>query len=121
MKVFTLGEVLSITTGKLFCPMSGIYKILNHLTGESLYTHQLSRAIESCRPYVLEMFPALTSLDTTGVDGENGFAWLQEQSKKYGEIFPLAPMPEGLYTVKNPIDELREMVPEKKIIVVSNP
>ena len=28
---FTLGEVLSITTGKLLCPVGRLYAILNHM------------------------------------------------------------------------------------------
>jgi hypothetical protein len=46
---FTLGEVLSITHGKLLCPIDRVYEILNFMTGDDLYTHQLGGAWTSAR------------------------------------------------------------------------
>lgn len=109
-EVFTLGEVLSVTTGRLLCPIGGLYRILNYLTGESLFTHQLGRAMDACRPYVLEMFPPLAEVDASGVNKDNWFSWLHDQTRKYGDVFLIAPMQEGRYLPKNPIEELQEMV-----------
>lgn len=48
-KVFHLGQLLSITTSKLVSPVGsspiqGVYEILDFLTKDSLFTHQLPRA-----------------------------------------------------------------------------
>ena len=60
-KEFHLGDVLSITTGRLVSPrrMDGIYDILNFMTDSNLFTHQLSRAINECKPHLLGQFPQL--------------------------------------------------------------
>lgn len=56
-KRFTLAQVLSITTGRLCCDMDGVYKILNHITGDELYTHVLPRAAKFAGPLLLSEFP----------------------------------------------------------------
>lgn len=45
-KTFHVGDVLSAMTGTLVSPtmMTGVDQIMDYLTGESLFTHQLVRA-----------------------------------------------------------------------------
>ncbi len=52
---FHLGDVLSMTTGKLLSPslMDGIYRIAQHLAGEPVWTHQLGRVMNESRPHLL--------------------------------------------------------------------
>lgn len=42
---FHLGDILSVTTGCLLSPrrMEGVYDILNFMTADNLFTHQLGR------------------------------------------------------------------------------
>ena len=63
-KPFNLSDVLSITTGRLvsFRHMEGIYDILNHMTGDDLFTHQLPRAMEVCAPVLLSDHPWLQEM-----------------------------------------------------------
>lgn len=63
-KAFSLGQILSITTGRLCCDMGGIYDILNHITGDNLFTHVLPRASKFAKPMLLELFPKLESAET---------------------------------------------------------
>lgn len=86
-KTFHIGDVLSITTGKLVSPrhMDGIYDILNFMLGANLFTHQLGYASEECRPVLLKQFPQLAEVDASGVNENNLASWLVEQSTKYGE------------------------------------
>ena len=120
-KEFHLGDVLSITTGRLVSPrhMDGIYDILNFLTGDNLFTHQLPRASDECKPYLLEQFPQLNEVDASGVNGKNHEQWLTEQVAKYGEKFTVKPLPTGAHEAKNPIEEAVEMMgsPDKVIVV----
>jgi hypothetical protein len=39
--------------------MGGVYEILNHATGDDLYTHVLPRACKFAAPQILEMYPEL--------------------------------------------------------------
>lgn len=63
-KAFSLGQILSITTGRLCCDMGGIYDILNHITGDNLFTHVLPRASKFAKPMLLELFPKLEAAAT---------------------------------------------------------
>jgi hypothetical protein len=62
---FHISDVLSITTGRLVSSrhMEGIYKILNHMTGDNLFTHQLPRASRECEPVLVAAYPQLSKDD----------------------------------------------------------
>jgi hypothetical protein len=62
--VFPLGHVLSITTSRLCCDMGGVYEILNHVTGDNLFTHVLPRACRFAAPLILEQHPELAAAGT---------------------------------------------------------
>ena len=120
-KKFHLGDVLSITTGRLVSPrhIDGVYDILNFMTGDNLFTSQLPRASDECKSHLLEQFPQLAEVDASTVNTENHVQWLAEQVAKYGEEFEVKPIPKGAHQFKNPIAETAEMMggPEKVIVV----
>jgi hypothetical protein len=117
-EIFTLGQVLSVTTGRLVCTMEGLYSIMNFLTGENLFTHQLVRAFDPCKKYVFEQYPGLTGVDVSDVNKDNYMEKLSKLAEVYGDVFQLSPMPKGYYEPKDAIVELSEMVSHEKIIVV---
>lgn len=121
---FHLGDVLSITTGRLLSPrhMDGIYDILNFMTGDNLFTHQLPRAMDECQRPLLDQFPALAEIDVPELHGnaEVG-AWLAQQVDRYGAEFEVAPLAAEDHTYIDPITELSNMVPPEKIITVVLP
>jgi len=139
-KEFHLGDVLSITTGRLVSPrhMDGVYDILNFMTGDNLFTHQLPRASDECKPYLIEQFPQLATPEMDFAVAELGemlktksgkakveklvAGWLAKQIAKYGEKFSVKPIPKGAHQLKNPIVEAEEMMggPEKVIVVQTN-
>ena len=51
-----------------------VYDILNHLTGDSLFTHQLPRAAGECRPWLVRWFPELGSDAVTDAVAETDAA-----------------------------------------------
>ena len=136
-KQFHLGDVLSIATNRLVSPrhIDGVYDILNFMTGDNLFTHQLPRASDECKPYLVEQFPHLATAEMDSVIAELGDAlkskngkaqvekvvadWLAKQVAKYGEMFAVKPIPTDAHEVKNPIAEAAEMMggPEKVIVV----
>jgi hypothetical protein len=115
---FSLGAVLSITTGVLLCPIDGVYRILNFMTGDSIYTHQLPRVSDECKPHLFRQFPALAEVDASSVTGENWQAWLREQEAKHGDTLNVEPLPPGEHYQIDPISELAEKVHPSKILVV---
>lgn len=50
---FPIAVVLSATTGQLLCDIGEVYKILNHTTGDNLFTHQLPRAFDYTAPKLI--------------------------------------------------------------------
>lgn len=114
---FDLGDVLSVTTGKLVSRrhIDGIYDVLNFLTGDNLFTHQLPRAMDVCRPAVLAQHPELP-LDAPAF-GDKGevFAWLDEQERAYGATVAIVPV--AAWQSQDPIEELCDLVGPERIWV----
>lgn len=110
-RFFHLGDVLSITSGVLVAPrgMAGVYDILNYMTGDSLFTHQLPRAADECRPWLLRQHPDLAEVDATGVDRTNWGPWLNAQLARFGEHVDVEPIPREDHLWIDPLQELREM------------
>jgi hypothetical protein len=117
---FHLSDILTITDGRLISTrhIEGVYDILNFMTGESLFTHQLPRAMDSCRSALIAQHPHLTGLvdPETKLDAESLPAWLAKQVAKFGEELPVTPLAEWQH--KDPIEELTEMAPGKVVQVV---
>lgn len=137
-KTFPLRDVLTVTTGRLLTEprrkgdngIGNLYELLNWLTGDSLFTHQLGRAGESCKPYLLECFPelkkateAISLLDRQLATREPSEAishWLTQLRMIAPDIkdtYEIAPMPDGWTTI-DPMIELESMVGKKRIIAV---
>jgi hypothetical protein len=119
---FHLGDILTVTTERLVSPrhMDGVYDILNWMTGDNLFTHQLPRAGEECKGPLLEQHPDLANVELPDeFDGkEHVERWLAEQMKRYGETRPVAPLAEVDHTRINPLDELRMIRPDMPVIGV---
>jgi len=119
---FHLGDILSITTRRLLSPrhMDGVYDILNYLTGDDLCTHQLPRAARQCTPLLLAQHPFLQTIAVpkhlSGTDA--WYAWRDEQVERYGEQHLLQPLPPAQRCIRDPIEELKELVTDQKIVVI---
>ena len=110
-KKFQIGDVLSITTGALVSHdhMGGIYNILDWMTGETLFTHQLPRAMDAAQPALKKAFPALAEIEFPKylVNGEKDaiFTWVDTQAELYGEWWEVPRLGEGVYVPMDPISE----------------
>lgn len=120
---FHLGDILSITTGRLVSPdhMDGVYKILNFMTGDDLYTHALGRAADVCKPHLLRQFPQLAFVNVGEI--ANGTMtverWLEHQVFRYGAYFDVENI--ASFDAKHPIEELIDLgVSEDKIVTIVN-
>ena len=95
---FTTAEILSVTTGVLHCPIEGLYKILNHLTGDNLFTHQLPQASEACEQHLLDQCPWAGEIDGSLRDAESWKTFLAETEALYGTEHTIAPLPDAVWT-----------------------
>ena len=120
-KRFHLGDVLTVTTGRLLSPagMAGVYAILNHLTGEPVYTHQIDRVLGEAAPHVLAQFPALAAEKGDDLTPEGSALWLVEKARIYGEWFEVSPLPEHAHESIDPLSELAEKVHPDRIATIS--
>lgn len=79
---FHIGDVLSITTGKITSPrgMDGIYDILDYMTNDSPFTTQLGRFAEECTPYLEqqlgEAIKPYSEVPETITDSLSLYRWL---------------------------------------------
>lgn len=111
-KQFDLGAILNITTGILFTSMDDVYEVLNYLTGDSIFTHQIPRVMDVAKPYVLSLHP---ELEGVGVDVainsfEDAKAFVDEQKKIYGNKLSLTSMSKtDGYSHADPIEEAIEI------------
>ena len=117
-KTFTTGQIVSAGTGHLCCTMGEVYEILSHLTGESIHTHQIPRALQSCQEYMRTCFPWLLTLDLESLNRETYTAWRAAAEEKHGATHELAPMPVG-WVHKHPLQELMDMAGPTKVVVIS--
>lgn len=104
MKSFHLGDVLSVTTGKLVGPsgIGGVYEVCDFMLRTSHFTHQLPRAADDCRPAIFAQ----------GVTKEDVLAWVETQVPRYGATLDLEPVSvaEAAKKERGPISELAEMM-----------
>lgn len=116
---FPLGTILTVTTGRLLCPIGDLYQILDYMTGDQLFTHQLPRAADECKGPLLEQHPELSYIEVPQMSGEEQcLAWLAVQTLQYGDHLPVTPLADRDHTVIDPLVELEMMAPGKPVITV---
>ena len=127
-KRFHVGDVLSVYSGYLVSMngMDGVCDVLNFLTRDDLFTHQLPRAMEECHGYLERAHPFLTTIDCSSVGTaeeplteETLRQWLDSVVAQHGAMVELTPMPEDAHEYRHPLEELQAMVGNKPILVVS--
>lgn len=124
-KEFHIGAVLTITDGKVVAPgmLDDIYGILNWMTGDNLFTHQLGRASDECQPALAEQFPQLAAeVVPEGLDTiEKVMAYLKGLYPKYGETVFVAPLDPADHTSIDPVAEAIMRFPHAAVIEVAEP
>lgn len=108
---FHIGDVLSITTGRLVSPdhIGGVYRICDYMLGTSHFTHQLPRASEEIRPHLLAQHPWLSQIvpPEEFEDEAHVWRWVAEQADEHGTMVRVVPVHEPVD--RDPLDELAEM------------
>lgn len=122
-RTFHLGDILTVTTGRLLSNMDGLYDLLNYMTGDDLMTHQLPRACDECAPALLAQHPDLADVPVPAeFDGKPHVdRWLAEQVARFGAARDVEPLAPEDHTPIHPLTELLMMAPGKPVIVVQPP
>jgi len=112
---FDLATILSVVDGHLFTEIDNIYKILDYMTGESNFTHQLPRLSKECALVILERYPQLVEFKTNEGRIENWKEVLNNAIKKFGNEFEIEPLKNEEFIHIDPFLELEQMVGKDKI------
>lgn len=124
---FDLGDVLTITTGIMLSPrrIDGVYDILNYMTGDNLFTHQLPRAAEECHAPLLAQHPQLADVVVPEFDSATNedaatavFLWLAKLEKTLGSRLAVEPLADGEHTRIDPLAEFAMNYPNVTVIPV---
>lgn len=120
---FHIGDIISVTDGHLVSPrhIDGIYDLLGWMTGESLFTHQLTRASRECEGELRRQHPDIAAIvfpDEVERTEAGILAWLAQQVAEHGETRQVAPLRAEDHTSIDPIAELRMLRPDAQILAV---
>ncbi|ESY79658.1 hypothetical protein X739_00845 [Mesorhizobium sp. LNHC220B00] len=120
-KEFPTRDVLSTIAGVLISEIGGVYEVLNWMTGESVYTHQIPRISREATPVVLKMHPQLepTIAEAEHVTPDNYLEWRTTWEERYGLTIAVPKMTIAEHERIDPISELAEKMHPDKIIVVN--
>ena len=120
-KEFPTRDVLSTITGRLMGEMGGVYEVLNWMTGESVYTHQIPRISREAQPAILALHPDLepTIAEAEQVTQENYLTWRTTWEERYGATITVPKMTIAEHERIDPLSELAEKVSPDRIAIVS--
>lgn len=116
MTSFTMGAVLSVTTGRLMCPIGEVYEIVGFLVDRPVFTHELSLFAGPAKKALLAHKADLPAEAT----GKNFQQVLADATARFGETLDLPEALRGcIADDRNPIETLKALgVPEERILVV---
>lgn len=119
-KEFATADVLSTITGRLMGEIGGVYEVLNWMTGESVFTHQLPRISREARPVIVEMHPHLQQAidEAHQITPENWRQWRSAWEDRYGPTIAVPKFMADTHERIDPLSELAEKVHPDNIIVV---
>jgi hypothetical protein len=119
---FDIGTVLSISHDKLLTSIDNVYKILNYMLDDNLYTHQLPRAGRFCQKFVITEHPQLEKWDDFNeqITTENWEDFVEKAKAMFGDELEISKVPSGVWTYKEPVEEAEEIMPKENIIVLEN-
>jgi len=122
-KEFATADVLSTITGVLVSNIGGVYEVLNWMTGESVFTHQLPRIAREATPVVIGAHPALQQAigEAKEVNGENWEMWRDRWVDRYGPTISIPKFTADTHESIDPMSELAEKVHPDKIITMTVP
>jgi hypothetical protein len=122
-KEFHTADVLSTITGMLMGEIGGVYAVLNWMTGEDVFTHQIPRISREAVPVIVAAHPQLQQAidEAEQVTPENYKEWRQTWEDRYGPIIAVPKFTSATHERIDPMSELSEKIHPDKIIVFETP
>lgn len=118
-KKFQTLDVVGAVRGVLLGEMGGIYKVLNFMTTDTLWTNQLGRASTECKPYVFAQHKWIETLDVSSVHDEpTALALVAQIEKEHGKYLWLTPMPQDDHDYIDVVAELKNQGLGDKLITL---
>lgn len=120
-KEFPIDGVLSVVTDlRLVHDVGVIYEILNWMTGESLFIHQLPRVGREAVPIILALHPALRRAveESEQVTPDNCLEWIAAWKARYGETLAVPKMTIADHERIDLLSELAEKLSPDRVLVV---
>ncbi|MGV1867171.1 MULTISPECIES: DUF7736 domain-containing protein [unclassified Rhizobium] len=121
-KTFPIAAVMSTVTGILVSEdgIGCVYEVLNWMTGESVFTHQIPRISREAAPVILDLYPEMQAAinEAEQVNGENWRNWLATWTERYGAEIEVPVMNIAEHERIDPISELAEKVSPDRIITI---
>ena len=117
-KEFPTRDVMSTVTGMLMGDIGGVYEVLNWMTGEPVFTHQIPRISREAEPVILAMHPTLQQAvsEAAQVTPENALQWRETWEHRYGPTIAVPKFSADTHQHIDPMSELAEKVQPDKII-----
>lgn len=122
-KALPTADVLGVVTGRLLGNIGGIYQVLDWMTGESVYTHQIPRICGEAAPVLLALHPQLAEavIESERVNRDNAREWLATWTARYGEAIAVPKLSADQHERIDPVSELVEKIHPDNIIIVRRP
>jgi hypothetical protein len=120
IKDFPTADVLSTITGRLMGDIGGVYEVLNWMTGESVFTHQIPRICREAVPVILASRPelAVACAEAERVNRDNYRHFLALWLDRYGQTIAVPKFTADEHEFIDPLSEIAEIVPPERSIVV---
>lgn len=107
MKTFSIGAILSVTTGILLAEFSEVHQLIEHMAGEPVWTHQIPRVAREAEQTLLDQFPQFDGIVVPEMTTrEQVTAWLAPLVSAHGERHEVTPLPRGEHIRMDPMAEL---------------
>lgn len=122
-KEFDLCDVISAGTGVFVSKngIGGVYEVLNYMTGESLFTHQLPRVGREATPALRAHHPwfAAVEAEAEQVTPENYMQWVDKWESEHGKRVTVPKMTNADHERIDPRSELAEKIHPDNIITLN--
>jgi hypothetical protein len=108
--MFPTEIVLQAVSGRyLGVPLIEIQKFFAFMTGDDVYTHQLSRFFRECAPVILKRHPGILD-GTEGLEGEEWITWMEKKIEEMGAMLDIQPVVDNtIHEVLDPVEEFAQL------------
>ena len=111
-KAFATPVVLTVVTGRLLCEIGRVYEILNWMSDDVLFTHQLPRVGREAKPAILALHPDLEAAleEESQVTTDNYETWRDAWIDRYGAEITVPRLSADQHERIDPHSELAEKI-----------